>query len=394
MTIRTMVMVAGLAALASGCTVTTHEYEGRRYHSSYVYHEDDSYEGYYYARIVYINGDPWYVDEYRRARPVPRHVYAHFRNSSWTRSLPPRFGSDDGVRDGYRVSRIVYINDVPHYVDDNRRARPVPSRMRDRFSYVTVVNGNDRDRRMGERPVPPAYGRDQDRPMPPSYGRDRDRPEPPVSVRERPEPPVYVRDRDRPEPPVFVRDRDRPEPPVYARDRDRPEPPVYARDRDRPEPPVYARERDRPEPPAYGRERGGEEAPPNRVDNLSRPAMMQERMREERGREPFARNGRVVDESSQGRGAGGGERRPMPQNNGRNAGDDAGGDRGLAASGVEKVRGRIQPVRDDGQYRRGVANDNESRADSVPERRNGKGRDRGRDDEASNGNGGRPYRGQ
>jgi hypothetical protein len=129
-----------MAALASGCVVTPGHYESRetRYEHR-EYHADDAYEGYYYVRIVYFNGVPWYVDDDLRARPVPRHLHAHFRNTSWTRSLPPRFHDHDEVRDGYRVSRIVYINDVPHHVDDGRQVRPLPSRLRNRFTYQTVA---------------------------------------------------------------------------------------------------------------------------------------------------------------------------------------------------------------------------------------------------------------
>ncbi|MFZ3175385.1 MAG: hypothetical protein WA146_10870, partial [Thiobacillus sp.] len=171
MNIRTIVIVAGLAALAGGCAVAPRQYEDRGYQQGYpVYRENDSYEGYYYARVVYIDGDPWYVDDYRRARPIPRHLHSHFRNSSWTRSLPPRFSQDSGVRDGYPLSRIVYINDVPHHVDNDRRARPISTKLRSRFSYGTVVPGNERGRGIGEREEQPAYGRERERREPQIFG--------------------------------------------------------------------------------------------------------------------------------------------------------------------------------------------------------------------------------
>lgn len=371
MTLRTMVMVAGLAAFAGGCAVHEHEYEERRYHSSYgVYQEDDAYEGYYYVRIVYINGDPWYVDDYRRARPVPRKLYGHFRNTAWTRSLPPRFADDDEVRDGYRVSRIVYINDVPHYVDDDHRARPVPPRVRNRFSYVTVVKGDDRGR--GERPMQPGFGRGPERRMPPAFGQEREG---------RNEPPDYVRVRERNESPAVVRERERQEPPSYGREREREEQPGYVRMRERDESPAYGRVRDREEQPAFVRERGREE--PAYRDDDARPMMTQERMREERGRPapPFVRNGRMADEASPGRGAGGDERRPMPQDRARGEGDDRG-----AGAGREGPRG-------DDRQRAGEARGSEYRADSAPDRRRGNGRGRDRSDEDSNGEGGRNGRG-
>lgn len=201
MTLRTLVIVAGLATLA-GCSTPSEprQHDDRGYpYDHRVYRETDSYEGYFYVRIIYINGDPWYVDDYRRARPIPRHLHSHFQYSTWVRSLPPRFGREREMRDGYDISRIVYINDVPHYVDDDRRSRPVPDRLRNRFDYRVVVpqQGGDRrgDERRGDdrpqppqryddrdaRPVPPAYGREQERQEPPSNGRERERVTPPQS---------------------------------------------------------------------------------------------------------------------------------------------------------------------------------------------------------------------
>lgn len=341
MSIRTAVIVAGLATLAGGCTVahvTPHHERG--YSSTrVVYHENDSYEGYYYVRIVYINGAPWYIDEYRRARPVPRHLHAHFRHSAWTRSLPPRFGHDDEVRDGYHVSRIVYINDVPHYVDDDRRARPVPSRLRNRFTYVTVVRDHDRDRRAGERRE---YGRDDDR-------RDRAREE---QWRERRESPAYVRERERDERPAYVREHERREP-AYVREREeapsygrgREEPPQHVRMRD--EPPVQAREEMRHER-GYGRERETvyRGVPPQ--------AVTQER--EERGRQAAQGRGRSDDERI--------ERGRAPE--------------------AEQGRGRVRAAGDDGRYQRGAAKGDDRRED------NRKGKGRGKDeDEAENEAGGK-----
>jgi hypothetical protein len=345
MTIRTMVIVAGLAALAGGCTVTPRHYEDRGYQQDHhVYRENDSYEGYYYVRVVYINGDPWYVDDYRRARPIPRHLHSHFRNSSWTRSLPPRFSQDTGVRDGYSLSRIVYINDVPHHVDNDRRARPVSTKLRSRFSYGAVVPGNDRGRGVGERDEQPAFGR----------GRERE------------EQPAYVRGRERDEQPAYVRERERRGPQIFG------------------------------------------------AESMPRPALTQERVREERVRQdsPFARDvrhapaGQVEQRSSQ-RGEDGDERRAMQHNNGRNGNDDqrAGAGRVPSPAGNEKLRGRVQsagmPAQaagDDRQRRTGVAGGEEQRADSASGKQKGKGKGRGRDrdeeEEEGNGEGARKYRGE
>ncbi len=216
MTLRAMVLVAGLATLAGGCAsfYEPRQQDGRGYpHDHRVYRDTDSYQGYYYVRIIYINGDPWYVDDYRRVRPIPRHLHSHFQYSTWVRSLPPRFGSEREMRDGYDISRIVYINNVPHYVDDDRRTRAVPDRLHNRFEYRVVVpqqgdgrRGNERrsdDHRGDEgrgdersqsqqrydgreaRPVPPASGREQERQDPSAHGREREREIAPSNERER-----------------------------------------------------------------------------------------------------------------------------------------------------------------------------------------------------------------
>jgi hypothetical protein len=365
MTIRTMVIVAGLAALAGGCTVTPRHYEDRGYQQDHhVYRENDSYEGYYYVRVVYINGDPWYVDDYRRARPIPRHLHAHFRNSSWTRSLPPRFSQDTVVRDGYPLSRIVYINDVPHHVDNDRRARPVSSKLRSRFTYGAVVPGNDRGRGVAERDEQPAFGR----------GRERE------------------------------------EQPAFGRGREREEQPAFGRGREREEQPAVGRGREREEQPAFGRER--ERRGPQQ-ESMPRPAVAQERVREERGpQDPsFARDVRrapadPVEQRSAERGAGGDERRAMPNDNRRNGNDGqrAGGGRVASPAGNEE-RSRVQsagrPAQaagDDRQRRTGVAGGEQQRAGSASgkQKEKGKGRGRDRDEEAEDGygEGASTYRGE
>lgn len=181
MNIRTLLIAAGLATLAGGCTVTP-DYDDRGYGPGYpVYRDTDAYDGYFYVQIIYIDGDPWYVDDYRRAHPIPPHLRSHFRNASWARSLPPRWGHDDNMRDGYRLSRIVYVNDAPVYVDDDRRARPLPAQVRSRFTYQEVVTPRDAGRDGGERlqPRPPRYD-NAPRPLPPSSGRET-MPKPPMT---------------------------------------------------------------------------------------------------------------------------------------------------------------------------------------------------------------------
>jgi hypothetical protein len=351
MTIRNMVMVAGLAAVASGCVVAPGHYEGRRVETSHrvVYHENDSYEGYYYARVVYISGVPWYVDEYRRARPIPRHLHAHFRHSSWARSLPPRFSQDTVVRDGYPLSRIVYVNDTPHHIDDDRRARPLPTRLRSRFSYVTVVHDNDRGRKAGERPESPVPMRERERERDerPAYVRERERQELPAHVRVREEPPAYGRGPEREEPPAYerMRERERDGQPAFGRGREREETPAHVRMRERDERPVQVREQVRHEQP-NGRER---EAVQRRGDSPEQ-AVMQERVRDERGQ-------------------------PAVQGRGRSDDERIGRDR---APGVEQGRGRIQAVSDGHPSQRGAAKGNDPRTE---EKRKGKGRGKDGDDD-------------
>src|SRR5574340_1763743 len=95
MNIRTTAIVLGLAAWSGGCTVTPRHQEVRVYQydspviqERHVIRETDAYEGYYYVRIVYLDGIPWYVDEDLRARPIPRHLHSRFQDASWVRSMP------------------------------------------------------------------------------------------------------------------------------------------------------------------------------------------------------------------------------------------------------------------------------------------------------------------
>lgn len=299
MNIRTLLIAAGLATLAGGCTYTPdYDYGDRGYGPGYpVYRDTDAYEGYFYVQIIYIDGEPWYVDDYRRAHPIPPHLRSHFRNSSWTRSLPPRWGRDTEMRDGYPLSRIVYINDVPQYVDDDRRARPLPAQLRSRFSYQGVVRSRDAGRNGGERPQPqqPRYD-NEPRPMPPAYGREREREMPPAN----------------------------------------------GRMQEREAPPSYGRERERIEPPANGRE------------TMPKPPMMQERMREEQQIRPAPpsvrddRRGPAGQATEQPSGRGADTRRPVPQESGRKAND---GQRagGADAKKNEKATRRGKGRDDDGQ---------------------------------------------
>jgi hypothetical protein len=430
MTIRTTVIIFGLATLAGGCTITTRHEDARVYqYEPRVVHEDDAYEGYYYVRIIYLNGIPWYVDEDLRARPVPPHLRSQFRYSSWVRSAPPRFSRETGMRDGYNLSRIVYINDVPYHVDENRSARPIPQKLRSRFSYRPVAIRNDNERRPGERSMPPFAQGSETRPVPPAYGRERqelpdygndaprrvmlpertreeERPAPPAYGRDRREPPAHEADNGpgRGMPPERMREETRPAPPAYGRDRQGPlangvgnavgrvMQQERMREETRPVPPG----RDRQEPPAYG------------ADNEPGRGMPPERMREETGRQtpPLTSNVRIMapqqnEDRPAVRGNGRDERRPLPQDEGRGGDNAQRGGRDMSPAGeaqritlpasreappqqpqdiAQRDRGQPQSADDDARGM-GAVNGQERSADPAPERKNGKGKGRTKDQE-------------
>ena len=357
MTRRTTVLILGMAALAGGCTVTPHHHEVRDYpderrviheddaYERHVIYEDDAYEGYYYVRIVYLGGVPWYVDEDLRARPVPPHLRSHFRYGAWSRSAPPSFGRDSGMRDGYRLSRIVYIDGIPHHVDEGRHARPIPTRLRSRFAYESVARHDD-GRRPGERAAPPfARVGNEARPLPPAYGRERQYP----PLREADNAP------GRGMPPGHMREEARPLPPTAARERE--EPSTFGRGGALGRVTERVREEARPLPPATARER--QQQPVFETDGGPRRGMPQPPMRADTSRQdpPFADRGRVRQE----------ERQPAEREQGWDEPPQQGSGR----------RERGQSAGDGRQ--RGVAAVDERKGDSAPGRKNGKGK--GRDDE-------------
>lgn len=372
MTLRTLVIVAGLATLAGGCTVTPVEprqHDDRGYpYDHRVYRETDSYQGYFYVRIIYIDGVPWYVDDYRRVRPIPRHLHSHFQHSTWVRSLPPRFSREREMRDGYNLSRIVYINDVPHYVDDDRRARPMPDRVRSRFDYRVVVPQQDTDRRGDERQ---GDDRRDDRRGDDQRGDDR-------------------RGDERSQPPQRYDDREvRPAPPAYGRDQEKQAPPAYGREREAP--PAQGREQERQTKPAYERER--ELSPESRTETMPRRTEAHEPVRKERDRRapPVVRDGRSapaaqVEEQPPQRGVGRDEARPTSQDRGRHGDDEQRGARSQPPAGNEQVRGKIQgvtqpakPAVDDRKPHTGAAKSDQQRTDAAAEKKNGKTTGRGKD---------------
>ena len=183
MNIRNILLLTGLAAFLAGCVVHPRPYPPvyeQGYDDGYYdYRGTPSYEGYYYARIIFIGSVPYYVDDNRNIRPIPARLHDHFRRYPYsTLARPPVFSADREVRDGYPVSRIIYLNGVPYNVGNDRRAAPLPDRLRPRFRYTPPVQGNappydnrpqQFDQRNNDRSnEPPTRSQDHDR-------RDRDR---------------------------------------------------------------------------------------------------------------------------------------------------------------------------------------------------------------------------
>lgn len=242
MTLRNIVLLTGLAAFQAGCVVTTSPGQPRdndnrstevskhlivprpipprgndnRFDNGHDNVSAPSYEGYDYARIVFINDLPYYVYDNRQVRPIPPRLHDHFRRYSYgSIGRPLVFSRDTEVRDGYAMSRIVFFNNVPYHVTDDRIARPLPGHLHQRFRAIPSnlgaapandnppqpPNSRDDDRRdsppgtgreltpngppafgrVNGPNVPPAYGRVDGRNVPPAYGRERNRMElPPV----------------------------------------------------------------------------------------------------------------------------------------------------------------------------------------------------------------------
>jgi hypothetical protein len=147
MNIRNILLLTGLAAFLAGCVVHPRPYppvyEEGYDNGYYDYRGTPSYEGYYYARIIFIGSVPYYVDDDRNIRPIPARLHNHFRRYPYsTLARPPVFSADREVRDGYPVSRIIYLNGVPYNVGNDRNAQPLPDRLRPRFRYTPSVQGN------------------------------------------------------------------------------------------------------------------------------------------------------------------------------------------------------------------------------------------------------------
>jgi len=173
MNIRNIILLTGLAVFLAGCVTDPRpprDYDQRYDVNYYDYRSTPSYEGYYYARIIFINNDPYYVDDDRYIRPIPPRLHDHFRRYPYdTLGRPPVFSRDTEVRDGYPVSRIIYLNGVPYHVGNDRIAQPLPKQLHQHFRYTPANQGNapaNGNRPQHENPrnnEPPVHVRDQDR---------------------------------------------------------------------------------------------------------------------------------------------------------------------------------------------------------------------------------------
>ncbi|HTN93499.1 MAG TPA: hypothetical protein VMJ33_02865 [Gallionella sp.] len=177
MKVRNLLLPAGLAVFMAACAMP----QGSSYYSDYDQpFEDDffdyqgtpSYEGYYYERIIFLGNIPYYVDDYRMIRPIPPYLYDRFRVYPYSTFGPPVFSRDRRMRDGYPLSSIVYFNGIPYSVGNDRIARPVPDRLQPHFRYPSPNHGND-PRYGDHRPPygPHDNGRNND---PALYGHDPD----------------------------------------------------------------------------------------------------------------------------------------------------------------------------------------------------------------------------
>lgn len=186
MNLRNILLLTVLAVFMSGCVINPRPLPLRDnpYDDGYYdYRGTPSYEGYYYARIIFIRNVPYYVEDDRYIRPIPPRLYDHFRRYPYdSLGHPPMFSRDNEVRDGYRMSHIIYLDGVPYHVENDHSAQPLPEHLHQRFRYIPGNQGNAPA--SGNRPQP--FGQhDNDRNIEPLvHRRDRERIEQPPLDRE------------------------------------------------------------------------------------------------------------------------------------------------------------------------------------------------------------------
>jgi hypothetical protein len=175
MKIRSILLLALLAAFLAGCTVNRSsrysDFDQPYDDGYYDYRGTPSYEGYYYVRIIFINTVPYYVDDDRYIRPIPPRLHDHFRRYPYnTIGRPPVFSRDTEMRDGYPVSRIIYLDGVPYHVENDRNAQPLPERLRPHFRYTPSDQANT----FGNRPQDSGLHDNGRNNEPPVNARDRE----------------------------------------------------------------------------------------------------------------------------------------------------------------------------------------------------------------------------
>ncbi len=175
---RNMLLLAGLAVFVAACAMppgsSYYRDDDQPYDDGYYdYRGTPSYEGYYYERIIFIGNIPYYVDDYRYIRPIPPRLYDRFRMYPYgTLGRPPVFSRDRQMRDGYPMSSIIYLDGVPYNVGNDRIARPLPERLRPHFGYPSSNHGNAPGYGNHTRPYDQHdNGRDND---PAAFGHDQD----------------------------------------------------------------------------------------------------------------------------------------------------------------------------------------------------------------------------
>ena len=145
MCMRKILLLVMLALFLTGCVVHVRPAvrHSPQYEDEYQdYQGNPSYMGYYYDRIVFIQGIPYHVDEERHIHQIPIKYRSHFVSYPYDRiSSPLAFSKDNEVRDGYRMSRIVYFDGTPFQVNDDRSANPLPRHLHPRFVYRPSMQG-------------------------------------------------------------------------------------------------------------------------------------------------------------------------------------------------------------------------------------------------------------
>ena len=178
MNMRNFILLAVLSVTMLGCVVVPAPFPDEVVRSDdyyyYDYRDTPSYEGYFYVRIIFIGGIPYYVDDELQAQPIPRHLRKHFIDYPYQDlRRSPGFGRNRGEREGYSMSRIVYFNGIPYYVEENRKAQALPNNVRNRFPY-TPANQESNERRNERRDESPAFGRNRRDDDSQGYSRERD----------------------------------------------------------------------------------------------------------------------------------------------------------------------------------------------------------------------------